>query len=114
MSTTHGGQSRPASPAFVAACERRRRASELRPRVHVTVSACLDTAGRPLSSWRVTMMGYPSREVVTVSVRRDGAATMEEARRAVMAGKQYATLHRGAEAAVLRIEAERAAEAVAS
>lgn len=105
----HGAQAKPATPAFVAACERRRRASELRPRVHVTVSQRLDTAGRPLSTWRVAMMGYPSREHATVSVAVSDAATAAAAAALAVQRKQYATLLRGAEKAAAALASERAA-----
>lgn len=109
MSKQHGAQSKPATPAFVAACERRRRASELRPRVHVTVSQRFDTAGRPLSTWHVAMMGYPSRAHATVSVKVSDAPTAAAAARLAVERKQYATLMRGAEKAAALLAAERTA-----
>lgn len=108
MSKQHGAKSKPATPAFVAACERRREASELRPRVHVTVSQRFDERGAGVA-WRVAMMGYPSRKIATVSVKVSDAPTAAAAARLAVERKQYATLMRGAEKAAALLAAERAA-----
>lgn len=100
---SHGTTSTPATPAFVKQMEERRRESELRPRVHVTVH---DYSGE---AWVVAMMAYPAHVVESATIRKDGAATMEAARAAAMAGAAYRRLSEAAEKAAATLAAERAA-----